>query len=248
MGWVLDLDGVIWRGERGLPGAAQAVAELRRRGEQVVFATNNSSMVLADQEARLAAMGIPAAGDVVTSASACAGLVTPGERVLACAGPGVVEAVTAAGATVVDRGPAEVVVVGFNAEFDYEGLRRAHAALAGGARFVATNTDATYPTPGGEIPGAGALVAAVATAAGRAPIVAGKPHPPMVDLVRARLGPAGTVVGDRAETDGAFAIALGYRFALVLSGVTAATDLPVHPEPAVIATSLASLVLGSTTG
>jgi 4-nitrophenyl phosphatase len=107
---------------------------------------------------------------------------------------------------------------------------------------VATNDDATYPTPDGPIPGGGSLVAAVAYATGVTPIVAGKPHGPMADLVRAAGGDEGTVVGDRPDTDGAFARRLGYRFALVLTGVTARDDLPVEPEPDVVGDSLAALV------
>ncbi|MGE3620478.1 MAG: HAD-IIA family hydrolase [Acidimicrobiia bacterium] len=242
MGWVLDLDGVVWLGEVPLAGAAAAVAELRARGEQVLFATNNSFPTLADQEAKLARAGIDAAGSVVTSALAAATLVEPGERVLVCGGPGVVEAVGSRGATVVATGPAEAVVVGFHTDFDYDGLRRAFRAVEAGARLVATNTDATYPTPEGPIPGGGAIVAAVAYATGAEPVVAGKPWSPMVDLVRARLGPEATMVGDRAETDGAFARALGYRWALVLSGVTGPGDLPVEPAPDVVAVDLAALV------
>ena len=104
-----------------------------------------------------------------------------------------------------------------------------------GARFVATNLDATYPVPGGLIPGAGSLVAAVATAAGASPEVAGKPEAPTVGLIRERYGDIGVVVGDRPSTDGALATALGWPFALVLSGVTAAVAPPGRrgdPRPA----------------
>ena len=85
-------------------------------------------------------------------------------------------------------------------------------------------------------------MAAIATAAGLAPTIAGKPHAPMVDLLRARLGDEGIVVGDRPDTDGRFARALGWRFGLVLTGVTAPTDLPVDPEPDLVAVDLAGLV------
>jgi len=121
-------------------------------------------------------------------------------------------------------------------------MRIASSAIRDGARFIASNDDATYPTPKGLVPGGGAIVAGIATAAGVAPEVAGKPHQAMADLVRARLGPDGTVVGDRADTDGLFARRLGYRFALVMSGVTTTADLPVQPEPDVVAASLADLV------
>jgi 4-nitrophenyl phosphatase len=242
--WVLDLDGVVWLADQPIAGAADAVARLRAAGERVIFATNNSWPPVAAQEAKLARMGIPAAGDVVTSAMAAATLVDAGQRVLVCAGPGVVEAVAARGAEPVHHGDADTVVVGFHRDFDYERLRVAAAAVRRGARLVATNDDATYPTPDGPIPGGGALVAAVAYAAGVSPIVAGKPHAPMADLIRVLGGDEGTVVGDRPETDGAFAAALGYRFALVLSGVTREPDLPVEPRPAVVAPSLADLVPG----
>jgi HAD superfamily hydrolase (TIGR01450 family) len=245
--WVLDLDGVIWLADQPIPGAREAVAALRAAGERVLFATNNSYAPLAAQEAKLERMGIPARGDVVTSAMAAATLVHPGERVLVCGGPGIREAVAARGAVPVDDGDAEVVVVGFHRDFDYERLRVATRAVQRGARLVATNDDATYPTPEGPIPGGGALVAAVAYASGVEPVVAGKPHPPMAALVREVGGASGTVVGDRPETDGRFARALGYRFALVLSGVTREGDLPVEPAPDVVAPTLATLVEGIAT-
>jgi HAD superfamily hydrolase (TIGR01450 family) len=245
--WVLDLDGVVWLADRPIDGARDAVARLRATGERVLFATNNSAATVADQEAKLARLGIPAPGDVVTSAMAAARLVEPGQRVLVCGGPGIVEAVTARGASAVRDGDADVVAVGFHRDFDYERMRVAVRAIQRGAHLVATNDDAAYPTPDGPIPGGGAIVAAIAYAAGVEPVVAGKPHAPMAELVRAIGGGEGTMVGDRPETDGAFAVALGYRFALVLTGVTRAGDLPVSPRPAVVAASLAALVEGIAT-
>lgn len=242
MTWLLDLDGVVWLGERPIDGAAGAVARLRAAGERVIFATNNSWARVADQEAKLEGMGIAAAGDVVTSAMAAGMLVEPGDRVLVCGGPGVEEAVARRGGDPVREGDADAVIVGFHRDFDYERLRLAATAVLHGARLIATNDDATYPTPGGPIPGGGALAAAVAYASGATATVAGKPHRPMADLVREIAGGEGTVVGDRPETDGAFAAELGYRFALVLTGVTSPGDLPVKPEPAVVAASLADLV------
>jgi glycerol-1-phosphatase len=240
--WVLDLDGVVWLADQPIAGAAAAVARLRARGERVLFATNNSYAPRAETEAKLARFGIAAEGDVVSSAMAAAGLVEPGERVLVAGGPGVVEAVAARGAVPVRDGDAEVVAVGFHRDFDYERLRIAARAVDRGARLIGTNDDATYPTPDGPIPGGGSLLAAVAYATGVAPTVAGKPHAPMADLVRAQGGAEGTMVGDRPETDGAFARRLGYRFALVLTGVTARGDLPVEPEPDEVADSLDALV------
>ena len=245
MGWALDLDGVVWLDEQPIPGAADAVAALRSAGESVVFCTNLSSRPVAEAEAKLARHGIEARGDVLTSAMAAATLVAPGERVLACAGPGVVEALEARGAEVVRDGDADAVVVGLHLDFDYGRLRAAATAVRRGARLIGTNDDPTYPTPDGPIPGGGAIVAAVATAAGVPATIAGKPFEPMAELVRARLGDGGTVVGDRADTDGALARRLGYRFVLVLSGST--TDpAGADPAPDLVASDLRAAVAALT--
>jgi 4-nitrophenyl phosphatase len=154
----------------------------------------------------------------------------------------VTDAVTQRGAVPVRDGDADVVVVGFHRDFDYDRLRAAAGAVRRGARLLATNDDRTYPTPDGPVPGGGSILAAVAYAADVTPTVAGKPHAPMANLVRQRLGPEGVVVGDRVDTDGLFAGVLGYRFALVLSGVTRPEDLPIEPPPDLVAPSLADLV------
>jgi 4-nitrophenyl phosphatase len=235
-----DLDGVVWRGEDAIPHAADGVAALRAAGLRVAFVSNNSSSPVGDVFAKLGRMGIESEhDDVVTSALAAAWLLqhslTPGARVLVCGGPGIREALAEVGLEGVDDGPAEAVVVGFHREFDYDALDRASRLVREGARFVATNLDATYPVPGGLIPGAGSLVAAVATAAGARPDVAGKPEAPTVGIIRERYGDTGVVVGDRPSTDGALAAALGWPFALVLSGVTASVAPPggeAIPDPA----------------
>ena len=163
---VCDLDGVIWLGDRPIPGSSDAVAALRAAGHRFLFVTNNSFSTARDDEAKLASFGIPAAGDVVTSGRAAATLVAPGERVLLCAGPGAAEELATAGAVLVDGSssdgdaPVDAVVVGFHRSFDYEEMRRAATAVRGGARLLATNDDATYPTPEGPIPGGGAILAA----------------------------------------------------------------------------------------
>jgi 4-nitrophenyl phosphatase len=221
-----DLDGVVWLQRVAIPGAAEAIARLRDGGHRVLFVTNNSMLEVADQEDTLAAIGIPAGGDVVTSAQAAASLVEPGERALACAGPGVREALVARGAVVVGDGDADAVVVGLHQDFDYWRMQAANAAIRRGARYIATNSDATYPTPDGPIPGAGSLVAAVATASATEPTFAGKPHGPIAALVAERCGPGfspdrAIVVGDRFSTDGRFAAELGCAYAMVRTGVTA---------------------------
>lgn len=215
----------MWRGDEPIVGSAEAVGRLRAAGQTVVFVTNNSSVPVAEVEAKLARHGVRADGDVLTSAMAAGTLVSAGERVLVCGGPGVVEALGSVGAVVVESGPVDAVVVGFTREFDFDLLARSSAAVRGGARLIGTNDDTTYPVPGGLLPGGGAILAAVVAASGAVPIVAGKPHRPMADLVRARVGVDGWMVGDRPDTDGALAAALGWRFGLVLSGVTE----PGHP-------------------
>lgn len=251
--FALDLDGVIWSGTDPIAGSAEAVADLRAAGHPVVFVTNNSFSTVSQQEAKLASFGIDAEGVVITSAQAAASLVSPGERALVLGGPGVVEALEARGVEVVShdgladgdaaiaRAAIDAVVVGLDWSLDYHRLAAATQAVIGGARFIATNTDATYPSERGLLPGAGAIVSSVATASGVAPTVAGKPEQPAADLVRARFGALGVMVGDRPETDGAFAHALGYDFGLVLSGVTTRAD-GVQPRPSSVAPNLAELV------
>ncbi|MGH9000574.1 MAG: HAD-IIA family hydrolase [Acidimicrobiia bacterium] len=223
-----DLDGVVWLGGEALPGAAEAVRRLRAAGA-VAFLTNNSSQPVAGYVRALERVGIDAAAaEVATSAQAAAGflagVLAPGARVLACAGEGVAEALSGHGFGVVAGGDCDAVVVGWHRHFDFDRLAAAAAAVRAGARFVATNLDPTYPAPDGLLPGNGALVAAVATAAGRQPEVAGKPYPPTVAMVRARFGDKGIVVGDRPSTDGALAHALGWPFALVVSEATRSAD------------------------
>jgi HAD superfamily hydrolase (TIGR01450 family) len=237
---ICDLDGVIWLADDVIPGSPEAVAALREAGHRVTFVSNNSFSPVSTVEAKLARFGIPADGDVFTSAQAAASLIHAGERVLLLGGPGAQEELLAAGAEIVTDGPADVVVVGFHRTFDYEALRRAATAIRQGARFIATNDDATYPTPDGPIPGCGSLVAAVETGSGKAPVIAGKPYGPMADVVRAALGHEGefVMIGDRGDTDGEFAVRLGARFGLVLSGVVRPNDLPIKPTPSLIADDL----------
>lgn len=247
-----DLDGVVWLAREVIPGAPEAIERLRAAGRRVLFVTNNSMSTVAEQEQALADIGIPAVGDIITSAQAAASLVRDGERVLVCGGAGVVEAVeSGVGAVVDDPDRADVVIVGLHRHFDFDGLSAATRAIRRGARFVATNDDATYPTPDGETPGAGSIVAAVATASGEQPVIAGKPHRPMADLAAERCGDRFSadrvlMVGDRWSTDGLFADVIDCPFALVRTGVTepkAEAGGVAHIDEADLAT-VVDLVLG----
>ena len=242
-----DLDGVVWLAHQPIPGSVDAIARLRAAGHRVLFVTNNSAARVEVQEESLLAIGIPAVGDVLTSATAAALLIERDERVLVCGGEGVIEAVVGRGAVVVpddDADKVDVVVVGFHRTFDYEAMLRASRAVRSGARLIGTNDDATYPTPDGPIPGGGAILASIVTASGSAPIVAGKPHEPMAALIRATIGGTAArravMVGDRPETDGLMAATLGCRYAHVESGVTA-PGAAVSPRPDVISADLAGV-------
>jgi HAD superfamily hydrolase (TIGR01450 family) len=241
---VFDLDGVVWLSGHAIPGSPEAVHRLRSAGHQVAFVTNNSTPTVAQYVERLADAGIDVgAEELVTSSQAAATLVPAGSRVAYLGGEGVAEALRERRVSLVglDDDPA-VLVVGRSLRLDFGELAAAARVVRAGARFIATNTDATFPTPDGPEPGAGALIAYLQVGSGRDPEVAGKPEQPMADLVKTRYGHPDFVVGDRAETDGAFARRVGSPFALVLSGVTRRSDLPVEPAPALVTDDLASAV------
>jgi 4-nitrophenyl phosphatase len=256
-----DLDGVVWLAHQPIDGSVAAIAALREAGCRILFVTNNSAATLRHHEDALASIGVPARGDVISSAMAAAHLIEPGERVLIAAGAGVVEAVEARGATPVrndgriDADGFDAVVVGLHRDFDYERLATAAAAVRAGARLIGTNADSTYPTPAGLRPGGGSILAAVATAADASAVIAGKPHEPMAQVVRDRIGAAAAelgegvvMVGDRPETDGLFARRIGCRFALVRSGVhdgDAPATVPVDLDAADLAAVADAIVASS---
>ena len=226
-----DLDGVVWLAHQPISGSVEAIDRLRKSGTRVIFVTNNSFSTYEQQVAALEKIGVPARGDVVSSAMSAVTALRAGWRVLLCGGEGLEEELTRHGCEVVvayrergAHGPFDAVVVGFHREFDFEVLSDALTALRKGAVLVGSNDDSTYPTPQGPIPGGGAILAAIAKASGHTPVITGKPHEPMAQLVAAMcpdVDPREIVmVGDRLDTDRAFAHTMGCRFALVLSGVT----------------------------
>jgi HAD superfamily hydrolase (TIGR01450 family) len=244
MVWILDLDGVVWLAGEAIPGSPEAIDRLRHAGKRVVFVTNNSGPTVDEYVGMLAKVGVEVKGDeLATSGQAAASLLAPGTPVAMVGGEGLNEALQGRSLRLVDSSASPAaVVVGRSVRLDYDELARAATAIRSGARFIATNTDATFPTGNGLVPGAGALVAFLEVASGHKAEVAGKPDPPAAQLVRERYGVPSVVVGDRPDTDGAFAAVLNAPFALVLSGVTKRSDLPVRPEPALVGADLAEVV------
>ena len=230
---LVDLDGVVYRGARGIPHAADVLAELRRRHIRASFVTNNASRTPDAVAAQLTSLGIPAAAsDVITSAQAAArvvaGLVPTGAAVLVVGGAGLEAALIEYGLRPV-RTLAEspdAVVQGYAPEVDWRQLAEASYAVAQGVPWVAANADMTLPTDQGLAPGNGALVAAVSAATGTSPVVAGKPEPPLHREAMIRTGAAKPlVVGDRLDTDIEGANRAGADSLLVLTGVTTAMML-----------------------
>lgn len=251
-GWLLDLDGTVYRGERLLPGAAEAVAALRAAGRRVVFLTNKPLQTRAQYAAKLTRLGIPTDPAAVVTASLVLArhlaARDPGAPVFVIGEPPLLDELGAHGLDVRPGPPVRWVVIAFDRTFDYAKLDRALQAVRGGARLIATNPDRTCPTEAGEIPDCAGMIAAVEAVTGRrVEAVVGKPSPIMVEAALAALGlPAAdcVMVGDRLETDIAMGRAAGLATVLVLSGVTAAGDPRIaEVGPDAVVASLGDLVV-----
>jgi HAD superfamily hydrolase (TIGR01450 family) len=225
---LLDLDGVVYVGPDAVAGVPEALASVRDAGMALGFVTNNAARTPDEVARHLTELGVPAgADDVITSSQAAATVVAEmfgdGGRVLAVGGPGVAAALTAAGLTVVERAEDEpaAVVQGYGREVGWAQLAEAVVAVRNGARHVATNTDATIPSPRGPLPGNGAMVGVVTAITGQRPLVTGKPDPAMhAECVRRTGARRPLVVGDRLDTDIEGARRAGAASLLVLTGVT----------------------------
>jgi HAD superfamily hydrolase (TIGR01450 family) len=240
--WVIDLDGVIWLTTDPIAGGSEAVASLHGAGIRTLFATNNSSITRAELHERLAGCGIDATDDeLLSSADVAASMLPEGSSAFVLAAAGVHEALARRGVRVVDDGPADAVVVGWTRTFTFDAVDAAARTVRDGARLIGTNEDPTFPTPNGLLPGAGAILAAVATASETEPEVAGKPHRPTVEAIVALAHDVRVMVGDRPATDGALAAALGVPFGLVLSGVTRDGAVPSEPRADAVAPDLVTL-------
>jgi HAD superfamily hydrolase (TIGR01450 family) len=211
-GFVFDLDGCVWTGDVLMPGAAETLALLRRQGKAVCFLTNNSRARARTMQAKLARLGVEAKEPEVLTPLEILGEVVAQRwgpsRVLAIGGEELAEVLVEAGHSLVpvDRAKeASVVVVGNDFDFTYARLTGAARAVAAGAAFVTPNIDPRLPLEDGQfLPGCGAIVEAVATAAGQRPIVIGKPEPPLFELALQRMGlgvDEAAMVGDSVDSD-----------------------------------------------
>jgi HAD superfamily hydrolase (TIGR01457 family) len=246
--FLFDLDGVLYRGSEVVPGATDAVARLRAASKGVAFVTNNSGRTPEAVAAHLSGLGIPAAAEEVETSA----LVTAEQ--LAARGvseafvvgeEGILRALRDAGIAIAeaDAVQAEVVVVGWDRQANYEKLRRASLLVQRGAALVATNADASYPAGDGNWPGAGALLAAIETTTGMRAEVFGKPEAPIMLAALDRAGGGRPlVIGDRLETDVAAAAGLGWDSLLVLTGISNADDVVESPiAPTFVGEDLSAL-------
>ncbi len=248
---VSDMDGVLWRGNDPLPAMVSLFQMLRTRGLPFVLATNNSMKAPSDYVAKLAKLGVQDVREdqVITSSTTTVSYMKntfpAGTPVHVLGGDGLRRLLIEGGFILVDAAP-KAVVVGLDTTFTYDKLKRASLLIQAGATFIATNQDDTIPTPEGLAPGAGTIVAALKAATGQVPLVMGKPDAPMFQAALRLLGttPAQTLmIGDRLNTDITGAALLGYKTALVLTGVSTRADVEVSAvKPDVIYADLAALL------
>lgn len=234
---LIDMDGVLYRGDMPLPGLTDFFAFLKEHQIRYQLVTNNASRTPEQYVRKLAGMGVQVEPEaILTSARATAYALReeypPGTRVYAIGGEGLIAALQEVG-FVLSSDRASVVVVGWDDDLTFAKLRHACLLIRAGARFVGTNPDRTLPTPEGEIPGNGSILAALETATGIKPEIIGKPEPPLLRqaMERIQADPAATaMLGDRPETDVLAGERLGLLTILVLSGATSREDLE-HADP-----------------
>ena len=249
---MLDLDGVVYIGAHAVPEAPQQLAEASAAGMHLAYVTNNASRPPSVVAAHLRELGIEVADhDVVNSAQAAAhllsDLVPQGSAVFVIGGLGLFEALEEQGLRPVQTHAADPVAVvsGYHPDLRWATVIDGAILVREGLPWVASNTDLTVPTSRGPGPGNGVLVDAVARYAGRSPVVAGKPQPPLFHETHRRVGgERPLVVGDRLDTDVEGAVNAGLHSLLVLTGVTGLDELvaaPVGARPTYLARTLAGL-------
>lgn len=222
-----DLDGVVYAGPQAIPGAVESLRRLEGMGVSLGYVTNNASRSPAEVAQHLRDLGAPAEEQQVVSSPQAAGellasLLPAGARVLITGGEALAREIELAGLVPV-RTEAEdpvAVVQGFHPDLGWKDLAEASYVVAAGALWVATNTDMSIPQARGIAPGNGTLVAAVAAATGRQPLVAGKPEAPLFHAAAKRLAAdRPLVVGDRLDTDILGGNNAGFATVAVLTGV-----------------------------
>ncbi len=247
-GYLIDMDGVIYRGHTLIPGADRFIHELREAGVPFRFLTNNSQRTRRDVATRLQRLGIEVEDEhIFTCAMATArflALQKPNGTAFVIGEGGLLTALHNNGYAIVDRDP-DFVVVGEGRTFNAEMLEAALNMVLGGARLVATNPDPNCPTATGTRPGCGAIVAMLEAASGVRAFSPGKPSPVMLRAARKELGlttDQTIVIGDTMDTDILGGVQLGFRTVLVLSGGTRREDLTRYAyRPDLVVDSIADL-------
>jgi NagD protein len=230
-GFLLDMDGVIYRGSELIPGADRFIAALQHHDIPFLFLTNNSQRSQLDVATKLRRMGITVdPTHVFTCALATARFLQeqmPHPTAFVIGEGGLLAALHDCGVAIVDHTP-DYVIVGEGRSMNFEQIEHATRMVLAGAKLIATNLDPNCPTAQGMRPGAGAIVRMIEAATGRTALGLGKPSPVMMRMARKELGlrTAGiTMVGDTMETDIIGGVQMGYRTILVLSGGTDAEDI-----------------------
>ncbi len=233
--FVIDMDGVVYHGDRLIPGARVFVDRLRERALNFVFLTNNSQWTPRDLSHRLESMGIEVdESHFHTSALATADFLnkqTPGGSAYVIGGAGLTHALYDVGYTLTEKNP-DYVVLGDTRSYDYEKIERAVRLIEKGAKFVATNLDLTGPSEQGTQPACGALAAPIELATGRKPYFIGKPNPFMMRTALRKLEAHSAdsfMIGDRMDTDVIAGLEAGMRTILVLSGVSKSETIEQFP-------------------
>jgi 4-nitrophenyl phosphatase len=251
---ILDMDGVVWRGDAPIGDLVATFQRIYERGLKIVFATNNSTKTSEQYVAKLKGLGVEVEPwQVVTSSQAAARAIVQkfpqGTKALVIGEDGLRIPMEQEGFEIVslENAPqAQVVVMGMDRGVSFEKLSEATLLIRQGVQFYATNMDKTFPTPRGQIPGAGAWAAVIITATNVEPIVAGKPFPFLMELSLEKLGTKKEetlVVGDRLETDIAAGQRIGCPTALVLSGVSTKEQAENwNPKIDIVAKDLATLI------
>lgn len=249
-GFLLDMDGVLYRGDTPREGAIAWIDYLNVHDIPYLCITNNATRSPEQYGWKLEALGISIAVDKVlgTAETTARWLAeqTPSASVLVVGTQGLADELCRRHLTVVESPPVDYVVAGLDPELTYEKLKRAALAIRAGATFVGTNPDPTFPGEEGLAPGCGAILAALETATDTRPIIVGKPEPIIFREALRRLGLSPkevAVVGDRLDTDILGGQRLGLTTALVLGGVTTSDALETSPiRPDYVFTDLTDLL------